>query len=158
MEKVLFICEHNSARSQMAEAYLQKFGDGEFEAESAGFDPKTVNPLVIDVMREEGVDLSGKKTQSAFDLYKAGKSYGYVITVCDAALDAKCPVFPGIVHRLHLPFPDPAKLAGSEEENLIRVREIRDRIKAMVLGFIRCVKDGNVLRLSENWQSACKEV
>lgn len=157
MEKVLFICQHNSGRSQMAEEYMRKFGEGDFDVESAGLEPTAVNPLVIEVMREEGIDLSEKKTKSVFDLYKAGKNYVYVITVCGEEGDAKCPIFPGITHRLHLPFPDPSKVEGSREEKLAKVREIRDKIKSMVLGFIRCVKDGNVVKLTGNWESACKK-
>ncbi len=155
MEKVLFICERNSGRSQMAEAYLREFGGQDFEVESAGLEPTTINPLVVEVMREDGLDLSDKKTQSVFDLFKAGNRYVYVITVCDGAADAKCPVFPGITHRMHVPFPDPAKVAGSHEEKLAQVREIRDKIKAMIQGFIRCAKEGSLEKLQGSWETAC---
>ncbi|MGE4421996.1 MAG: arsenate reductase ArsC [Pseudodesulfovibrio sp.] len=136
MEKVLFICVHNSARSQMAEAFLKKYAnEGEFVVESAGFEPTEINPLVVEVMKEVGIDLSEKKTQSVFDLFKAGKIYSFVMTVCGEG-DGQCPVFPGMVHRLHLPFPDPAKVEGTKEEKLDQIRFIRDEIENNVLHFI----------------------
>lgn len=142
MDKVLFICVHNSARSQMAEAYLNLFGNGEFEAQSAGFDPTSINPLVIEVMREEGVDLSGKGVQSAFDLFRQGRVFSYVITVCSDADEAQCPIYPGVVHRLHIPFADPSKLEGTREEKLVKLRAIRDEIKEAVKGFVEWVRAG----------------
>uniref|UniRef100_I2PXU7 Protein-tyrosine-phosphatase n=1 Tax=Desulfovibrio sp. U5L TaxID=596152 RepID=I2PXU7_9BACT len=127
--RVLFICVHNSARSQMAEAYLRKFCGEAAEVESAGLDPTSVNPLVVAVMAEEGIDLSGKATRKVFDLFRDGKLFEYVVTVCEESLEGQCPVFPGVTHRLHLPFADPAGVVGSEEEKLAKVREIRDRIR-----------------------------
>lgn len=141
MEKVLFICVHNSARSQMAEAYLRELGSDIFEVESAGFEPTEINPLVIEVMKEENMDLSDKPTQSVFDLYKQGRLYSYVITVCEES-DGQCPVFPGMVHRLHIPFADPATVKGSREEQLDQVRAIRDEIKKSVQAFIDGEKNG----------------
>jgi arsenate reductase len=142
MDKVLFICVHNSARSQMAEAYLRMFGQDDFEAESAGFEPTTVNPLVVEVMKEEGVDLSGKGTQSAFDLFRQGRVFSYVITVCSDGDEAQCPVYPGVVTRIHIPFADPAKVQGTHDEKLAQVREIRDEIKAAVKAFVEWVRGG----------------
>ncbi|SKA89499.1 protein tyrosine phosphatase [Paucidesulfovibrio gracilis DSM 16080] len=130
--RVLFICNHNSARSQMAEALLQRFGGEEFEVESAGLEPTQINPLVVEVMQEEGIDLSEKRTQSVFDLFRAGRLYDYVITVCDDEQEKKCPVFPGVANRWHWPFPDPAKVTGSHEEKLAQVRAIRESIKERV--------------------------
>lgn len=131
--KVLFICVHNSGRSQMAEEFLRKYGGEEFQVESAGLEPTEINPLVVEAMAEEGVDLAGKKTRSVFDLFREGRLYDYVITVCDDANEAKCPVFPGVTHRWHWPFPDPSRLSGGREEQLAQVRAIRDQIKAKVL-------------------------
>ncbi|WP_449242275.1 arsenate reductase ArsC [Desulfovibrio sp.] len=131
--KVLFICVHNSGRSQMAEAFLNRYGGEEFQVESAGLEPTEINPLVVDVMAEEGIDLAGKKTQSVFDLFRVGRLFDYVITVCDDANEAKCPVFPGVTHRWHWPFPDPSKLSGTREEQLAQLRVIRDQIKDQVL-------------------------
>jgi len=132
--RVLFICTHNSGRSQIAEAYLKMFGGEAVEVESAGLEPAdAVNPLVVQVMQEEGVDLSHKKPRSAFELYKAGRLYDYVITVCAPESDARCPIFPGIVHRLNWPFPDPAAVRGTAEEKLAQVRQIRDLIKQRII-------------------------
>jgi arsenate reductase len=133
--RVLFICQHNSGRSQMAEAFLKKLGGEMFEVESAGFEPgKEVNPLVVEVMKEEGVDLTGKKPQAVLDLFKVGRLYDHVITVCEDN-EAQCPIFPGIVQRWHLSFPDPAAVTGSEAEKLQKVRDIRDQIKEELLNF-----------------------
>lgn len=127
--KILFICQHNSGRSQIAEAYLKKMAGEKFFVESAGLAPaKEINPLVVEVMQEDGIDLSENTPQSVFDLFKAGKIYDHVITVCNDS-ESQCPIFPGITKRWHLPFPDPAKAEGSREEQLARVREIRDAIK-----------------------------
>ncbi|MDZ7831980.1 MAG: arsenate reductase ArsC [Desulfobacterales bacterium] len=127
--RVLFICRHNAGRSQIAEALLKKMTGGKLAVESAGFSPASaVNPLVATVMQEQGIDLSGKKPQSVFELFKQGRIYTHVITVCDDS-ESDCPIYPGIARRLHHPFPDPAKVEGSEEEKLARVREIRDLIK-----------------------------
>lgn len=126
---VLFICQHNSGRSQMAEAYLKKMAGDFLEVESAGMEPaESVNPLMVEVMKEEGIDLSSKKPQSVFELFKSGKLYSHVITVCYDS-ESRCPVFPGITSRWHWPFADTAKVTGSESEKLEKVREIRDQIK-----------------------------
>ena len=127
--KVLFICQHNSGRSQIAEAYLKKLYGDHFEIESAGLEPaEGVNPLVIRVMAEVGFDLSQKKPQNVFELFKQGKLYDHVITVCHDS-ESKCPIFPGITQRWHWPFPDPAAVEGEENEKLVEVRKIRDMIK-----------------------------
>ncbi len=132
-QKILVICQHNSGRSQIAEAYLRKFAGDCCEIESAGFEPaEEVNPVVVEVMKEEGFDLSGNKPQSVFDLFKAGKIYSHVITVCHDS-ESKCPIFPGITKRWRMPFPDPAKAEGSQEEKLAAVRKIRDDIKDWIL-------------------------
>lgn len=130
--KILLICQHNSGRSQIAEAYLRKYYGDVFEIESAGLDPAaSVNPLVDKAMAEDGLDISKKKPQSVFDLFKQGKLYNHVITVCHDS-EAKCPIFPGITKRWHRPFPDPASVEGTEEEKLKEVRIIRDMIKDWV--------------------------
>ncbi len=144
MEKVLFICVHNSARSQMAEEFLRQLGGNDFEVYSAGFEPTEINPLVLEVMREEGIDLSEKVTRSVFDLYREGKIFNYVITVCNKSNDRDCPVFPGIVHRMNLPFEDPAQLEGSQDEKLAKARSIRDSIKNTVSQFAESVKSGKI--------------
>lgn len=133
---ILFVCQHNSARSQIAETYLQKLGKGRFEASSAGLEPTTINPLVVEVMQEEGFDLSEKKTVDVFDLFREGKLFEYVITVCSPEVESKCPTFPGVTERLNWPFPDPAKTTGSHEERLAATRLIRDDIKTRIIRFI----------------------
>jgi arsenate reductase len=130
--KVLFVCVHNSARSQMAEAWLNHFGGEQFEAESAGLSPGTLNPLVVKVMQEVGIDISHKKTQAVFDLFQTGRLFKYVITVCDETSAEKCPIFPGITKRFHWSFPDPSTLTGTEAEKLAQTREIRDLIKVKI--------------------------
>jgi arsenate reductase (thioredoxin) len=134
-QKVLFVCIHNSARSQMAEAFLSTLGGGKFEAESAGIEPGTLNPNVVLVMKEVGIDISGKQTKSVFDLLKRGNSYDVVITVCDAASAERCPVFPGKARRIAWSFPDPSGFSGSAEV-LERTREVRDAIKERIIAFI----------------------
>jgi arsenate reductase (thioredoxin) len=136
MIKVLFLCIHNSARSQIAEAFLKKFGSNKFIAESAGLETGMLNPLAILVMKEEGIDISGNTTKSVFDFHKAGKAYDYVITVCDKEASDRCPYFPGMKSKINWTFPDPSKFTGTEEEKLQQTREVRDTIKAAVLAFI----------------------
>ncbi len=128
-KKVLFICVHNSARSQMAEAWLNRLCGNGLEAQSAGLEPGTINPLVVRAMAEEGFDLSGKTTQRAFDVWESGQRFDYVITVCSDADARGCPIFPGAHIKLHWPFTDPSQLTGTEEEKLRAVREIRDQIR-----------------------------
>lgn len=126
---VLFICVHNSARSQMAEAWLNQFCGDFFAAQSAGLEPGTLNPLVVEAMGEAGIDISHKKTQAVFDVFTSGKLFGYVITVCDETNAEKCPIFAGVTKRLHWSFPDPSTLMGSREQKLVEVRKIRDEIR-----------------------------
>jgi len=114
--RVLIICQHNSGRSQIAEAYLKRFGGESFHVESAGLElAERVNSMVAEVMKEEGFDISENKPQSVFELYKQGSLFEYVITVC-ADTESKCPVFPGITKRFHWPFPDPAEVEGTPDE------------------------------------------
>jgi arsenate reductase len=131
-EKVLFVCIHNSARSQMAEAWLNHLYGDRFEAHSAGLEAGILNPLVVAAMKEVGIDISHKTTQTVFSLYNKGELFSYVITVCDEASAEQCPVFPGATTRLHWSFPDPAQLTGTEEEKHAKVRTIRDDIKTAV--------------------------
>ena len=133
-EKVLFVCVHNSARSQIAEAFLKLLAGERFEAESAGLEPGKLNPLAIEVMKEIGIDISGNKSKSVFDFYKEGRRYDYVITVCDESQAQKCPIFPGttITRRIHWSFDDPANFKGTWEEKLEKTRQVRDKIKQQI--------------------------
>lgn len=139
--RVLFLCIHNSARSQMAEAYLKQFGGNQFEVESAGLEPGVLNPLAVAVMAEEGIDISKNPTKDVFGLHEQGKSFNYVITVCDAKNSERCPVFPGMHSKLAWDFEDPSGLGGSQEEKLAKTRTIRNIIKSAVLDFVE--KYGN---------------
>lgn len=134
--KVLFICVHNSARSQMAEAFLNNIAGDIFFAESAGFEPGILNPIVVEVMQEAGIDISNNTTKSVFDFFKQGRLYHYVITVCDEASAEKCPVFPGVTKRLGWSFEDPSSLIGSRDEKLAKTRIIRDKIRSEIENFI----------------------
>ena len=134
--KVLFVCIHNSARSQMAEAYLKKYGSDNYEVESAGIEPGKLNPIVVEVMKEDGIDISGNRTKDVFEFFKQGKVFHYVITVCDKEAAERCPVFPGIVKRLHWGFPDPSSIQGTPEEKLNKTRDIRDTINQQIKTFI----------------------
>jgi len=140
--KLLFVCVHNSARSQMAEAFLNNLAGDRFDAESAGLEKGTLNPLAVEAMREVGIDISANQTKSVFDVYKQGALFNYVVTVCDEASAERCPVFPGPAKRLHWGFADPSALTGSHEEKLEAVRRIRDGIRQAVLTFANETKKG----------------
>ena len=135
--KVLFVCIHNSARSQMAEAFLNRFGGHKFQAESAGLEPGTLNPLVVNAMAETGIDISGNKTKGVMDFLRQGKNFDYVVTVCDESSAERCPVFPGPARRVHWSFPDLSALTGTEEQKLERTREIRDQICAQIMEWLK---------------------
>ncbi len=131
--RVLVLCTGNSARSQMAEAFLRNF-DPAIEAHSAGTDPAAeVNPHAVEVMREVGVDLSGSRPKPVTDYL--GQVFDFVITVC-AEADRNCPVFTGSVRRrVHLPFEDPARATGSNEQVRAVFRRVRDQIRDRLLDF-----------------------
>ena len=140
-KRVLFVCVHNSARSQMAEAFLNSLAGDTFEAMSAGLEPGVINPLVVEVMKEIGIDISHNKTKSAFDLYKKGELFSYVIAVCDAASAELCPLFPGLlVKQMNWNFDDPSAFTGTYEERLAKTRILRDQIKVKIEGWLREVR------------------
>jgi arsenate reductase len=136
MTTVLFVCIHNSARSQMAEAFLNRDGRPAFAAESAGLEPGRLNPLAVRVMREAGIDIAGNATKDVAAFLREGKTFDYVITVCDETSGERCPVFPGGARRLHWTFADPSSFAGTDEERLSKTREVRDAIEARVREFL----------------------
>jgi arsenate reductase len=131
-KSVLFVCVHNSARSQMAEAFLKQRCGDEFETYSAGLEPGTLNPTVVEAMREVGIDIAQNPTKGVFDFVKSGKVFAFVITVCDEASAERCPVFAGVTTRLHWSFPDPSSFDGTDEEKLSKTRAVRDLIKNRV--------------------------
>ena len=129
--KVLFLCTGNSARSQMAEAFLRKYGDDRFVAYSAGLEPRNINPYTVRVMEEVGLSLDGQYSKSLTE-YVGKVHFGYMITVC-ADAEEKCPsVFPGMGQRMHWGFEDPAAFVGSEEEILVKFRDVRDQIDTRI--------------------------
>ena len=123
--RVLFLCTHNSARSQMAEGYLRHASAGRFEVHSAGTEAAHVRPPAIEVMRELGIDISNQ-TSKTLDRY-VDQEFDYVVTVCDEANQA-CPVFPNARRRLHWSLPDPSKATGTDAERLVTYRNVRDEI------------------------------
>lgn len=135
-KKVLFVCVHNSARSQMAEAFLKKIAPERFDVESAGLEPGELNPVAVQVMQEIGIDISTRKTQSVFDLFKQGKKFNYVITVCDESQSERCPIFPAVTEKVHWGFDDPSQFQGSEEQKLQKAREVRNQIQERIAQWI----------------------
>lgn len=142
--RVLFVCVHNSARSQIAEAFLNALAGDRFTAMSAGLEPGMLNPLAVEVMKEAGLDISQNTAKSVFDIYKGGALFAYVIAVCDAEAAQRCPTFPGITRTLVWSFPDPASFAGSWEERLSKTREVRDAIRAKIEEFVRDAGEGKL--------------
>ena len=130
--KVLFICIHNSARSQIAEALLNHLCGDEFEGQSAGLEPGVLNPLAVEVLAEEGIDIAHKQPRSVFDVFKRGELFAYVITVCDETSAERCPIFPGITKRVHWSFADPSQASGTHAQKLEQVRAIRDDIRQQI--------------------------
>ena len=137
--RVLFICGHNSGRSQIAEAFLKDIAGDRIHVESAGLEPKPVNPLVVEVMQEIGYDLSKARSDSVFDFFREGRLYDYVITVCDETAAGQCPVFPGITKRFHWPFKDPETLTGTQEEKMAALREIRNQIREKTTEWVKTI-------------------
>jgi arsenate reductase len=140
-KKVLFVCIHNSARSQMAEEFLRHLGRDKFDVESAGIEPGQLNPIVIEALKEEGIDITGKTTQGVADLLRKGSHYDYVITVCDETSAERCPVFPGTGQRLHWGLADPSKFQGTHQEKLVKVREVKEEIRGIIKQWLATMKD-----------------
>jgi len=133
--KILFLCTGNSARSQMAEAFLRKYAGDRFDVFSAGLEPEPIKPLAAKVMEEIGFDLSGHYSKDVSE-FLGTAHFGYVITLCDNA-ENRCPIFPGASIRLHWPFGDPAAFQGTEEQKLNKFREIRDQIRTRIESWLR---------------------
>ena len=136
MIRVLFICRHNSARSQMAEAYLRQLGGDEFEVESAGIEPGELNSYIIEIMKEDGIDISNHTTNDVFKFFQEERRYDMIISVCSPEVDKQCPIFPGKALRMNWPFADPAQFEGDREEVLAFIRPIRDEIKHKIESLI----------------------
>lgn len=140
MKKVLFVCIHNSARSQMAESFLNQMGQGKFQAKSAGLEPGKLNPFVVKVMDEEGIDISSNPTKSVKSLMDAGEKFDYVIAVCDKEAADKCPIVPTKGAKLHWFFEDPSSFNGTDEEKLNFARTVKIEIKAKLAEWIDTFK------------------
>lgn len=137
MLKVLFVCIHNSARSQMAEAFFNLYATrAEDTAQSAGIKPGELNSYVVRAMAQKGIDISNNPTKAVFDLYKEGKKFSHVIAVCDESSE-HCPIFPGVHKIITWSFQDPSKFMGNDEEIMQKVRIVRDEIEAMVKDFLQ---------------------
>jgi arsenate reductase len=139
--KLLFVCVHNSARSQIAEAFLNHYGEGIIIAESAGLEKGVLNPLAVEAMAEIGFDISKNEVDSVFEFYKGHKLYSYVITVCDETSGQRCPIFPGVRDMIHWSFDDPSSFEGTHEERLAKTRIVRDQIKDKVLELVSLLKN-----------------
>ena len=140
--RVLFVCNQNSARSQIAEAFLNKLAGDRFEAHSAGLEAGQLHQLAVEVMREAGIDISQNKTKKVFDLFKRGELFAYVIAVCDEATAQKCPVFPGLMaDRMSWNIEDPATYTGTHDEKMERMRKLRDAIKEKVVEFAKSLTE-----------------
>jgi arsenate reductase len=133
--KVLFLCTGNSARSQMAEEFLRKYGGDRFEAHSAGTEPKGINPYTEHVMEELGINLSGQHSKHVKE-FMGKVHFGYLLTMCDEA-EESCPTtFPEIGQRLHWSFEDPSMFMGSEDERLAKFREVRNQIEQRIKSWL----------------------
>jgi arsenate reductase len=131
--RVLFLCTHNSARSQMAEGWLRALAGDRYEAASAGTEATRVHPLAARAMAEVGIDLGGH-TSKTLDRF-VGQEWAWVVTVCDAAQE-RCPLFPGAARRLHRSFPDPSRATGTEDARLDAFRRVRDEIRDWLTGWL----------------------
>lgn len=140
--RVLFLCTGNSARSQMAEAFLKSFAGDRFDVVSAGTDPVPVKADAIRAMAERGIDISHERSKGVKEFL--GEGVPYLITVCDQA-NERCPIFPGVVNRLRWSFEDPAAGTGSREERIHVFRRVRDEIEAAVRRFAKEVEEGRPL-------------
>lgn len=137
--KLLFVCIHNSARSQFAEAIINHYYGDKFIAESAGFEAGKLNPFAVEAMKEWGIDISQNTTNEVFEYFKEGRLYSYVITVCDDSNAEKCPIFPGVTKRLHWSFADPSAYQGSVEDKLLFTSNVRDQIKEKIDEWVKTV-------------------
>jgi arsenate reductase len=132
---VLFLCTGNSARSQMAEAFLRKYGEGQYEPFSAGLEPKGINPLTVRVMQEIGFDLSGYRSKGIGE-FLGKEHFEYLISLCHDA-EENCPrIWPGVNQRLHWSFEDPSAFPGEEEEKLEKFRQVRDQIRTKIRSWL----------------------
>lgn len=142
MIKILFVCIHNSARSQMAEAFMNYFGAGKITAESAGLEKGKLNLFVVEVMHDINIDIYKNDTNTVEEFISAGKKFDYLITVCDETNGERCPIYPGLVKdRIHWTFEDPSSFQGADKEKLEFARKVRDQIMVKVEEFVEDLKN-----------------
>ncbi len=134
--RVMFVCIHNSARSQMCEAFVRHWANDRVEAQSSGIESGTLNPLVVRAMQEIGISMDGQWAKPAQMFIERQEAFDYVITVCDESSAERCPTFPGNAVRLHWPFADPSALTGSDDEKMAQIRPIRDAIAEKVRSWL----------------------
>lgn len=134
MEKrrIMFVCIHNSARSQMCEAFVRHYAPERFDVHSSGIEAGKLNPLVVKAMKEIGISMEGHYAKPAKEYIDRNEAFDYVVTVCDESSAERCPMFPGKHQRLHWGFPDPSAIQGTDEEKLVGIRPIRDAIHTRV--------------------------
>lgn len=134
---VLFVCIHNSARSQIAEELLTKLYGDYFTVKSAGYEPSFINPYVAKVLLKRDIDISKKQTQSVFDLYKNGEFFNYIITVCNESENERCPIFPGVKEIIHWSFNDPSMFSGSDEDKYIKIENLINDIEQKINEWVK---------------------
>ena len=133
----MFVCIHNSARSQMCEAFVRHYASDRFEVHSSGIESGTLNPLVVQAMTEIGISMKGQYAKPAKEYIDRNEKFDYVVTVCDESSAERCPIFPGKHSRMHWGFPDPSALQGTDEQKLAGIRPIRDDIQQKVLAWLK---------------------
>ncbi|MDD5293929.1 MAG: arsenate reductase ArsC [Candidatus Izemoplasmatales bacterium] len=143
MVRVLFVCIHNSARSQMAEAFVNHLGETRFHAESAGLEAGKLNMYVVEAMKEIGLDISASRTKTVDDVLRSGATFDHLITVCDGASKERCPFVPGVYHRYHWDIDDPSEFKGDHDTILKRIRTVRDAIQERVKKYIKTHQASN---------------
>ncbi len=131
-KKVLFVCTHNSGRAVMATALLNHYHGHEYEAQSAELHPGPLNPMVVDVLAEKCIDISGHQPTALFDVIKTDQIFANVITICDDTPDGRRPIFPGVTQRLEWSFPDPLAVRGTKQQKRAETRKICEQIKAHI--------------------------
>lgn len=139
-KRVLFVCIHNSGRSQMGEAFLRHLAGDRFEVHSAGIESGKLNPLVVRAMEEIGISMEGHYAKTVQSYLDRGERFDYVITVCDETNAERCPTFPGRHQRLHWGFPDPSALSGTDEVKLAGIRPIRDAVRRRIEEWLETVE------------------
>ncbi|MGE4454452.1 MAG: arsenate reductase ArsC [Sphaerochaeta sp.] len=135
-ERIMFVCIHNSARSQMCEAFVKHYARDRYDAHSSGIEEGKLNPLVVQAMEEIGISMEGHYAKSAQQYIARKEAFDYVVTVCDESNAERCPIFPGKSERMHWGFPDPSAITGSDEEKLEGIRPIRDAIHKRITDWL----------------------